>query len=71
MNRPNKYVCPKCGGRICTTGQMETSGGLLPKFSDFKRRRFTSVTCNECKYTEFYNVPLKKLGDVLDYITTG
>ncbi|OFY63284.1 MAG: GTP-binding protein [Bacteroidetes bacterium RBG_13_43_22] len=70
MNKPMKYSCPKCGCKICTTGEIRTTGSFVTKIFDIQNRRFTSVTCNECKYTEFYNVPSKKLGDVLDFFTS-
>ena len=70
MNRPIKYACPKCGSKTCTTGEIRTTGSFLTKIFDIQNRRFTSVTCTECKYTEFYNMPSKKLGNVLDFLTS-
>jgi predicted nucleic-acid-binding Zn-ribbon protein len=70
MNKPIKYVCPKCGCRICTTGEMRTTGSFITKIFDIQNRRFSTVTCADCKYTEIYNVPSKKLGDVLDFFTS-
>jgi len=67
MIRPVKYVCPKCGGRICTTDEIRTTGSPFVKPFNFSHRRYTSVTCKECKYTEFYNIPLKRIGEVLDF----
>jgi predicted nucleic-acid-binding Zn-ribbon protein len=70
MNKPVKYVCPKCGSRTCTTGEIRTTGSFLTKIFDIQNRRFTSVTCNDCKYTEFYNLPSKMIGNVLDFFTS-
>ena len=70
MIRPIKYACPKCGCKICTTGEIRTTGSFLTKIFDIQNRRFTSVTCTECKYTEFYNMPSKKISDVLDFFTS-
>ncbi len=68
---PAKYSCPKCGGRVATTGQVRTTGSFITKIFDIQNRRFTSVTCEKCKYTELYNVPAKKIGDVLDFLTSA
>ena len=71
MNNPIKYSCPKCGSRICEIGEIRTTGSFITKILDIQNRRFTSVTCAGCKYTEFYNVPSKKLGDILDFMTSA
>lgn len=69
MNKPMKYSCPKCSSRICTVGEVRTTGSFLTKIFDIQNRRFTSVTCSNCKYTELYNVPSKMIGNILDFIT--
>lgn len=62
-----KYTCPKCSNKICTVGEIRTASTFLTKIFNIQNRKFTSVTCERCKYTEFYNVPSKKIGDVLDF----
>jgi predicted nucleic-acid-binding Zn-ribbon protein len=68
MNRPIKYVCPKCGSKTSEIGEIRTASSFLTKIFNIQNRRFSSVSCTQCKYTEFYNVPSKRLGDVLDFI---
>lgn len=70
MNKSIRYSCPKCGCKTFTTGEIRTTGSFVTKIFDIQNRRFTSVTCNDCKYTELYNVPSKKIGDVLDFFTS-
>jgi predicted nucleic-acid-binding Zn-ribbon protein len=67
MIKPIKYACPKCGSRTCLTGEIRTTGSFLTKIFNIQNRRFTSVTCTVCKYTEFYYMPSSKIGDVLDF----
>jgi hypothetical protein len=67
MIKPIKYVCPKCGSKTCTVGEIRVAGSFITKIFNIQNRRFTSVTCSMCKYTELYNVPSGKLGDVLDF----
>ncbi len=69
MNKPIKYSCPKCGNKVCTTGEIRAVGSFITKIFDIQNRRFTTVTCNNCKYTELYDIPSKKLGNVLDFFT--
>lgn len=66
MNNPVKYTCPKCGSKTFVKSEISTSGSFLTRVLKIQRKRFTTVTCSECKYTEFYNLSPKRLGDVLD-----
>jgi len=66
MNKPLKYICPKCGSKTFVTSEISTSGHLFTRILNIQSKRFTSVTCSECKYTEFYNLSPKRLGEVLD-----
>ena len=66
MNKPVKYNCPKCGTKTCSTGEIMAAGSFLTKIFNIQYRRFTSVTCTECKYTEFYNMTSKKIRNILD-----
>jgi len=68
MNKPMKYVCPKCGSRACTTSEIRTTGTFLSKIFNIQNKKFTTVTCSDCKYTELYNMPSKRIGDVLDFL---
>lgn len=63
-----KYACPKCGSRLCTAGEIRTTGSFLTKIFDIQNRRFTSVTCSNCKYTEFYSITSRKIGNILDFL---
>lgn len=67
MDQIIKYKCPKCGNAQYTIGEMWAAGTLIVKFLGFQNRRFTSVSCNMCHYTEFYNVPKKKIGEVMNF----
>jgi uncharacterized protein len=69
MNKPIKYSCPKCGSKTFTTGTMWVSRSVFSKIFDIQNRRYSAVICTLCKYTEFYHLPLKRLGEVLEYTT--
>lgn len=62
-----KYTCPKCGRRTCEIGEIRTASSFVTRIFNIQNRRFTSVTCTNCKFTELYNVPSKKIGDILDF----
>lgn len=64
--KPLNYVCPKCEHTQCDVGEFRATGGFLTKVLDIQNKRFTTVTCNHCSYTEIYRTPSSKLGDVFD-----
>ena len=64
-----KYVCPKCGGTNYETDEMRATGGKFAKIFDIQNKKFTTVTCSNCKYTEFYKGTTSGIGNVLDFFT--
>jgi predicted nucleic-acid-binding Zn-ribbon protein len=69
MIKPVKYVCPKCGSKNYRTGTLWAARSVLAKIFDIQMLRYSTVTCIVCTYTELYNLPLKRLGEVLEYTT--
>ena len=67
--RYKRYNCPKCNHRLYDIGEIRTTGGFWTKIFNIQTKRFTSVTCQKCFYTEFYRVSSRKIGDVLDFFT--
>ena len=63
------YKCPKCGNNRCSVDKMSATGGFLSKIFDVQTKKFTTVTCTECKYTELYKGDASSLGNVLDFFT--
>ena len=64
-----KYVCPKCGHKQYEVGEMRATGSFMTKLFNIQNRRFTSVTCKQCRYTEFYAASSNQLGNILDFFT--
>ncbi|KPJ60444.1 MAG: GTP-binding protein [Latescibacteria bacterium DG_63] len=63
------YKCPKCSNTQYELGEFRAPGGFWTKIFDVQTRRFTTVTCARCKYTEIYKVPSSTLGDIFDFAT--
>jgi len=53
------WQCTKCGNTI----------GMFAKIFDVQNKRFTTVTCERCTYTEIYRTKSSGLGNVLDFFT--
>ena len=68
--KPLNYTCPKCGSKTYQVGQMRATGGTLSKIFDIQTEKFSSVTCEKCKYTEFYKAPTGSLSNIFDFFTS-
>ena len=65
----SKYICPKCGNTQYETDEFRATGGFLSKVFDVQSKRFTTVTCTRCKYTEIYKASSSMLGNIFDLFT--
>lgn len=65
MNR-SSYKCPKCGNRTYSVGEIRTTGSYLSKVFDVQHKKFSHITCEQCKYTEFYQMKSSLLGNIFD-----
>ena len=61
------WKCPKCQNQHFDTGQFAATGGGLTKFFNIQSKRFTTVTCTRCSYTEIYRTDTSTLSNVLDF----
>tara|TARA_R110002073_G_scaffold103234_2_gene233702 strand:+ start:930 stop:1145 length:216 start_codon:yes stop_codon:yes gene_type:complete len=68
-DRQLNYTCPKCNNRSYDIGQMRATGGALSKIFDIQNKKFTSVTCQRCSYTEFYKAKTSALSNIFDLFT--
>jgi hypothetical protein len=65
----SNYQCPKCDALDYETGEMRATGGTLSKIFDVQNKKFTSVTCSNCTYTEFYKTKTSALSNIFDLFT--
>jgi predicted nucleic-acid-binding Zn-ribbon protein len=63
------YTCAKCGNTQYDVGEMRATGGFLSKLFDVQSKRFTTVTCTRCQYTEIYRASSSMLGNIFDFFT--
>ena len=45
------------------------TGGRFAKIFDVQNRRFTTVTCAQCQFTEIYRADSSTLMNVFDFFT--
>ena len=66
--KKSSYTCPKCGSTRCETGQIRVSGGFWSSALDVENRRYDTVSCTKCGYTEFYKKTVSRTEKVLDFL---
>ncbi len=69
MDERPMYICPKCQNRDYEVDEIRTTGGVLSKIFDVQNKKFTAVSCTNCKYTEFYKAESSMLGNIFDLFT--
>ncbi len=69
--RPSRFnfKCPKCSNTGCEVGEISTAGGFWSKIFDVQHKKFTTVTCDRCRYTEIYKADSSMLGNIFDLFT--
>ena len=63
------YRCPKCSNTTYEVDQMQATGGTFSKLFNIQNKKFSSVTCKKCTYTEFYKASTSKLTNIFDFFT--
>ncbi len=66
-----QYVCPKCG---CTTyehDQFQATGGNFAKIFDIQNKKFLTITCTACGYTELFKMMSSDGWNILDLLIGG
>lgn len=64
------YTCAKCKNKTYVIGEMRATGGIWSKIFDIQTEKYTSVTCERCKYTEFYKASTRALSNIFDFFTS-
>jgi len=65
----SNWRCPKCGNSSYETDQFAATGGGFSKVFDVQNKKFTTVTCSRCRFTELYKAETSMLGNLFDFFT--
>lgn len=66
-----QFECVKCGCRHYETDQFQATGGNFAKLFDIQNKKFITVTCCDCGYTELYKQPEDGGMNILDFLFGG
>ena len=65
-----KYNCSKCGNLEYDSGEIRTTGGFWTKIFNIQNKKFVSISCKKCGYTEFYSkTGARTAENILDFLT--
>ncbi len=65
------YTCPKCRNTQYEVSEFRATGGIWTKLFDIQTKRFTTVTCARCKYTEMFKAQSSMLGNIFDFFVSN
>lgn len=62
-----QYVCEKCGNMHYVSDQFQATGGNFAKIFDVQNKKFITISCTQCGYTELYRSQTSGGMNVLDF----
>ena len=63
-----QFVCVKCGCTHYESDQFQATGGNFAKIFDIQNKKFITVSCTQCGYTELYKQPEDTGMNILDFL---
>ena len=66
-----RYICPKCGNNQYESDRFQATGGNFARLFDVQNKRFITITCTRCGYTELYKGMNSEGMDILDFLIGG
>jgi len=63
-----EWECVKCGNKEFEKDQFQATGGNFAKIFDIQNKRFITITCTKCGYTEIYKTETTAGMNVLDFL---
>ena len=67
MERRN-YVCQMCGHTHYETDRFQATGGNFAKIFDIQNKKFITISCTNCGYTELYKAETSTGMNILDFL---
>lgn len=66
------WQCSKCNYHGYETDQFAaTSGKVFSRMFNFQSKKFSTITCKKCKFTEIYKTTAGKLESIFDILSGG
>ena len=62
-----EWKCLKCGNTEFEKDQFQATGGDFSKIFNVQNKRFFTVTCTHCGFTELYKTQTSVAMDIFDF----
>jgi len=63
-----EWKCSKCGNTEFEKEKIQTTGGNFAKLFDVQNKKFITVSCTKCGYTELYKTGTSTAMNILDFL---
>ena len=63
-----QFICAKCGCTTYESDQFQATGGNFAKIFDIQNKKFITVSCADCGFTELYRAQNSSGMDILDFL---
>ena len=63
------WKCTKCGHGEYEKDQFQATGGNFAKIFDVQNKKFVTVSCTNCGYTEIYKKETTAGMNIVDFLT--
>lgn len=71
MDQKVQFVCSKCGCNTYVHDQFQATGGNFAKIFDVQNKKFITISCTQCGFTELYRNETSDGWNVLDFLMGG
>lgn len=66
--KKKQYVCPKCENNSYESDQFQATGGNFAKIFEVQNKKFTTISCKKCGYTELYKDQSSGGMNIVDFL---
>lgn len=62
------YTCCKCGCHEYVSDQFQATGGDIARVFNVQNKKFITISCAKCGYTELYRAETSTGMNILDFL---
>ncbi|MBP3596623.1 MAG: zinc ribbon domain-containing protein [Clostridia bacterium] len=62
-----EWCCPKCNNTEFEKDQFQATGGTFSKIMDIQNKKFITISCKKCGYTELYKALTSATENIFDF----
>lgn len=63
-----QYICPKCSNTSYESDQFQATGGTFEKLFNVQNKKFITISCSKCGFTELYKDETSTGLNILDFL---